>query len=97
MLELDLTPVWNALQKESVVLLVDTHFVPDSLSPSPGSYDSDVFDEKLSAVHQWFLPIIKENLGTMDFQMLNNAILSVRPLLSIPFAQKGGTKVMVLR
>jgi len=97
MLELDLTPVWEALTKENVVLLVDTHFVPDTCSPSPVSYDSDVFDEKLAAVHNWFLPLISENLSTMDFKLQNNAILSVRPLLPLPFAQKSETKVMVLR
>ena len=80
--DLDLTPVWKELASSNVLLLVDTHFIPDPMSDEYINYDREFFRAKLESVHSWFLPIIEENLSELDYRMKNNAILSVRPLRS---------------
>ncbi len=92
----DFSPVWEALNKSHVLLLVDTH--QDPANRAGGGYDIDFFETKVEQIYDWFKTIVKDRCGKTDFRMVNDAWLCVRPLLAAPaFPQRPNMKIMVLR
>jgi len=92
----DYNVIWEALGKQHVLLLIDTH--PDPSKPNSGGYDIDFFESKVEEIFAWFEKIVKSRAGKTDFLMLNGAWLCVRPLVPAPpLPQRPNLRIMVLR
>lgn len=86
----DYTDIWRVLNSgKHVLLLIDTQG------------DEDYFQIKTDDIRSWFDSIVKADLGPLDLQMQNGALLSLRKFRDMPAypfdPEKEGIKVMWLR